>query len=55
MIDRIGVTARPATCCPTKRVGCIALINRIDNPAGVIGIQLPVSKGQGTVSSFRFG
>jgi hypothetical protein len=24
---------------------CIALINRIDDPADVMGIQLPVSKG----------
>jgi len=34
---------------------CIALINRIDDPASVRGIQVPLSKGQRTVSSFRFG
>jgi hypothetical protein len=29
---------------------CIALINRIDDPASVRGIQLPLSKGQRTLT-----
>jgi hypothetical protein len=38
LVDKVGAIGRFATCCPTRRPGCIALINRIDDPADVRGI-----------------
>jgi hypothetical protein len=39
LVDKVGAIGRfAATCCPTRRPGCIALINRIDDPADVRGI-----------------
>src|SRR3954469_6124889 len=35
LVDKVGAIGRFATCCPTRRPGCIALTNLIDDPADV--------------------